>query len=77
MEKKINIKTRLAPSPTGMLHIGSLRTALYNYLFARQNKGEFLLRIEDTDQARKVAGATEKIFEILIFNFNFTCSFLL
>jgi len=65
MEKKINIKTRLAPSPTGMLHIGSLRTALYNYLFARQNKGEFLLRIEDTDQARKVAGATEKIFEIL------------
>lgn len=64
MKNKI-IKTRMAPSPTGMMHIGNLRTILYNYLFARQNDGQFLIRIEDTDQARKVEGATEKIFDIL------------
>ncbi|PIZ27566.1 glutamate--tRNA ligase, partial [Candidatus Berkelbacteria bacterium CG_4_10_14_0_8_um_filter_42_34] len=46
------IKTRFAPSPTGELHIGSARTALFNYLFAKHNKGEFLLRIEDTDKER-------------------------
>jgi glutamyl-tRNA synthetase len=46
------IKTRIAPSPTGFLHIGTARTALFNYLFARQNKGQFVLRIEDTDKAR-------------------------
>lgn len=45
----------------GLLHIGSLRTALYNYLFARSNNGSFILRIEDTDQARSVPGAIEKI----------------
>jgi glutamyl-tRNA synthetase len=64
-EKNKTIRTRMAPSPTGMLHIGGLRTALYNFLFARQNNGEFLLRIEDTDQTRFVPGATEKIYEML------------
>ena len=54
------IKTRFAPSPTGYLHIGGLRTALFNFLFARQNKGNFILRIEDTDQERLVTGAEEK-----------------
>ncbi|PKN03708.1 hypothetical protein CVU75_00930, partial [Candidatus Dependentiae bacterium HGW-Dependentiae-1] len=44
------IRTRFAPSPTGYLHVGGLRTALYNYLFAKKNNGEFLLRVEDTDQ---------------------------
>ena len=55
------IKTRFAPSPTGYLHIGGLRTALYNYLFAKQNKGIFVLRIEDTDQKREVKGAVESL----------------
>ena len=59
------IKTRFAPSPTGDLHIGSLRTALFAYLFARKNKGEFLLRIEDTDQTRYKEGSVEIIFEAL------------
>src|SRR3989339_136513 len=56
---------RFAPSPTGYLHIGGLRTALYNYLFARHNKGKFLLRIEDTDRTRYVEGAIEKLIEVL------------
>ncbi|MDP2586535.1 MAG: glutamate--tRNA ligase [Candidatus Komeilibacteria bacterium] len=55
------IKTRFAPSPTGYLHIGGLRTALYNYLYAKQNGGVFALRIEDTDQKREVAGAVESL----------------
>ncbi len=55
------VKTRFAPSPTGYLHIGGLRTALYNYLFAKQNKGVFVLRIEDTDQKREVKGALESL----------------
>jgi len=59
------IRTRFAPSPTGYLHIGSLRTALFNYLFARQNQGEFMLRIEDTDQQRLVEGAAEALLETL------------
>ena len=46
------IRTRFAPSPTGPLHIGGLRTALFNFLFAKQNNGKFLLRIEDTDKER-------------------------
>lgn len=46
------VRTRFAPSPTGMMHVGSLRTALFNYLWAKKNKGSFLLRIEDTDQVR-------------------------
>ena len=53
------IRTRFAPSPTGFLHIGGLRTALYAYLIAKKAEGEFLLRIEDTDRERIVAGAIE------------------
>lgn len=56
---------RFAPSPTGPLHIGGVRTALYNYLFARKNNGDFILRIEDTDQIRYVPGAEEYIIESL------------
>jgi glutamyl-tRNA synthetase len=55
------IRTRFAPSPTGFLHIGGLRTALFAYLFAKKNEGRFILRIEDTDQSREIAGAKEKI----------------
>jgi glutamyl-tRNA synthetase len=62
--KKLNpIRTRFAPSPTGFLHIGGLRTALYSYLFAKQNSGQFVLRLEDTDINRYVEGAAEKIYE--------------
>ena len=50
----MKVRTRFAPSPTGYLHVGGLRTALYNYLFAKQHKGQFILRIEDTDQNRLV-----------------------
>jgi glutamyl-tRNA synthetase len=60
-----NIVTRFAPSPTGFMHIGSLRTALFAYLFAKQNDGTFILRIEDTDKAREVAGSIEHIKESL------------
>lgn len=59
------VRTRFAPSPTGYLHIGGLRTALYAYVLAKHYGGEFILRIEDTDQKREVAGSTEKIFAIL------------
>ena len=59
------IRVRFAPSPTGPLHIGGVRTALYNYLFAKRNNGKFLLRIEDTDQTRFVPGAQEYIIESL------------
>ena len=47
------IKTRFAPSPTGFMHLGALRTALYSYLYAKQKNGKFILRIEDTDQVNK------------------------
>ena len=60
----MSIRLRFAPSPTGFLHVGGLRTALYNYFFARKNNGKFILRIEDTDQNRKVDGATEKLCRI-------------
>jgi glutamyl-tRNA synthetase len=63
MNKKVRV--RFAPSPTGGLHLGGVRTVLYNYLFAKQNNGEFILRIEDTDQTRFVAGAEEYIYETL------------
>lgn len=63
MNKKII--TRFAPSPTGALHIGGVRTALYNYLFAKKNGGEFHLRIEDTDKEREVEGATKYITDSL------------
>jgi glutamyl-tRNA synthetase len=55
------VRVRFAPSPTGHPHLGNIRTALFNWLFARRHKGVFILRIEDTDQARKVEGATENI----------------
>ena len=57
----MEIRTRFAPSPTGDLHIGGARTALFNYLFAKSMKGKFLLRIEDTDLKRSKSSLTEKI----------------
>ena len=63
MNKRVRV--RFAPSPTGGLHLGGMRTVLYNYLFAKKNKGDFILRIEDTDQSRYVAGAEEYIFNCL------------
>ncbi len=60
-----NFRVRFAPSPTGALHIGGLRTALYNYLLAKQKGGRFILRIEDTDQTRYVEGAEQYILESL------------
>ena len=63
MERKVRV--RFAPSPTGPLHIGGVRTALYNYLFARANGGDMILRIEDTDSRRFVPGAEEYINESL------------
>ncbi len=59
------IRVRFAPSPTGYLHVGSLRTALYNYLYAKKTGGKFLLRIEDTDQTRYVQGAVENLLDTL------------
>src|SRR5690625_4152357 len=59
------VRVRFAPSPTGPLHIGGVRTALFNYLFAKKHKGDFILRIEDTDQTRYVEGAEEYITEAL------------
>jgi len=63
MNKRVRV--RFAPSPTGGLHLGGMRTVLYNYLFAKKNDGDFVLRIEDTDQSRYVAGAEEYIFNCL------------
>lgn len=68
MEKCIprgEVRTRFAPSPTGYMHVGNLRTALYTYLIAKKNGGKFILRIEDTDQGRLVEGATEVIYKTL------------
>jgi glutamyl-tRNA synthetase len=59
------VRTRIAPSPTGFLHIGTLRTVLFNYLLARKNNGKFILRIEDTDKAREIPGALENILQSL------------
>ena len=61
----MSVRVRFAPSPTGVLHIGSVRTALFNWLFARHNGGKFLLRIEDTDKLRSTDENTKSIFEIL------------
>lgn len=61
----MSVRVRFAPSPTGFLHIGGLRTALYNYLFARHHNGAFILRIEDTDQTRYVEGAEQDIIDSL------------
>jgi len=63
MSKKVRV--RFAPSPTGGLHLGGVRTVLYNYLFAKKNAGDFILRIEDTDQTRYVPGAEQYIFNCL------------
>jgi glutamyl-tRNA synthetase len=63
MSKRVRV--RFAPSPTGGLHLGGVRTVLYNYLFAKKNDGDFVLRIEDTDQTRYVEGAEEYIFKCL------------
>lgn len=63
--RKNEIRVRIAPSPTGIPHIGNTRTALFNYLFARHSSGKFILRIEDTDRKRIVDGAKEAIIEIL------------
>ena len=59
------IRTRFAPSPTGYIHIGNVRSAIYPYLIAKQANGKFILRIEDTDRARYVDGATDLIMETL------------
>ena len=55
----------MAPSPTGEFHVGSLRTLLYNHAWAKKNHGQFMLRIEDTDQARLVPGAQEQILQVI------------
>ena len=62
-----SVRLRFAPSPTGPLHIGGVRTALYNYLFAKKSKGKFILRIEDTDQNRYVPGAEKYIIDSVRF----------
>jgi glutamyl-tRNA synthetase len=59
------VRTRFAPSPTGGLHLGGVRTVLFNYLFTRQHNGEFILRIEDTDRTRFVEGAEQYIYDTL------------
>ena len=68
MEEKIprgKVRTRFAPSPTGYMHVGNLRTALYTWLIARANNGTFILRIEDTDQGRLVEGAVDVIYRTM------------
>ncbi len=62
---KAQVKTRMAPSPTGEYHVGALRTMLYNYAYAKQQDGKFILRIEDTDQTREVEGATQRILAVI------------
>ena len=62
---KGQVRVRYAPSPTGELHIGGLRTALFNYLYAKEKKGKFILRIEDTDKTREVEGSAERLAEDL------------
>ncbi len=59
------VRTRFAPSPTGRMHVGNLRTALYAYLIAKHEGGDFILRIEDTDQERYVEGAVDIIYRTL------------
>jgi len=61
----MSVKTRVAPSPTGEFHIGGVRTFLYNYAFAKQSNGKFVLRIEDTDRERLVEGALERLLEVI------------
>src|SRR5215213_4926058 len=61
----MSVRTRFAPSPTGFLHIGGARTALFNHLFARRHGGQYLLRIEDTDRARSTQDAVQQILDSL------------
>jgi len=61
----MTVRTRMAPSPTGEYHVGHIRTVLYNYAFARQNGGKFIVRIEDTDRVRYVEGATDRILDVI------------
>ena len=61
----MTVRVRFAPSPTGYLHIGSARSALFNWMFARKHGGQFILRLEDTDQKREVAGAHEAVMRDL------------
>lgn len=65
MDNFSNVRVRIAPSPTGFVHVGNLRTMLYNYLFAKRYGGKFLIRIEDTDQTRLVPGAVENLLQVL------------
>ncbi|MBX2939668.1 MAG: glutamate--tRNA ligase [Ferruginibacter sp.] len=65
MEQQQSVRVRFAPSPTGGLHLGGVRTVLFNYLFAKKNGGQFILRIEDTDQTRFVEGAEQYIYDCL------------
>ena len=60
-----NVRVRFAPSPTGYMHLGGLRMALINYLYAKKNNGDFILRIEDTDRKRLVSGSIENIINCL------------
>ena len=71
------VRVRFAPSPTGIPHIGNMRTALFNWLYARHTGGRFILRIEDTEQTRKVEGAPEKVYESLKCGFTNTPSLCL
>src|SRR3990172_924239 len=64
-ERSRRVRTRMAPSPTGEYHIGHIRTLLYNYAFAKKEKGDFILRIEDTDRERYVEGASERILDVI------------
>ena len=59
------VRTRYAPSPTGFMHVGNLRTALYEYLVAKSQNGKFILRIEDTDRERLVEGAVDVIYDTI------------
>ena len=61
----MEVRTRFAPSPTGYMHVGNLRTALYAYLKAKSKNGTFILRIEDTDQVRQVEGAVDIIYDTM------------
>ena len=65
MQNQKRVRTRFAPSPTGFMHVGNLRTALYEYLIAKSMGGDFVLRIEDTDQERLVEGAVDVIYRTL------------
>jgi len=64
-EVRRDVRVRFAPSPTGELHIGGLRAALYNYLFAKMHDGKMILRIEDTDKKREVPGSIDSIVNML------------